>query len=107
MTAGADALAAARDAAEARLRDARRRLGEADLGAPFAGVVTEVHFEPGEFVPAGRPVVVLAGGDALEVEMRLPESVITQIEPGDRVVGFMPNMSETVVAMGGRGGTVL
>lgn len=89
-TAGADALAAARDAAEARLRDAERLRGEARLTAPFAGVITEVHYQAGEFVSAGRPVVVLSGRGGMETEIRVPESVVVELSEGDGVSVVLP-----------------
>lgn len=88
--AAADALAAAREAALARLDDTRRLLGETTLTAPFAGVVTEVRYEPGELVPPAQPVVVLSGHGAVETEVRVPESVVLSIQPGDRVGVELP-----------------
>lgn len=76
------ALDAARDAAAARLREAERQLSEARLVAPFDGSVTEVRFEPGEYVGAGRPVVALSGAGPLEVEVEVPESLIARVEVG-------------------------
>jgi RND family efflux transporter MFP subunit len=90
VAAGAEALTAARDAAEARLGDARRLLGEAILTAPFAGVVTDVRHQPGEFVAPGHPVVMLSGSGALETEVRLPETVVVEIREGDRVRVELP-----------------
>ncbi len=88
--AAVDALVAAEAAAAARLREAERRLSETRLTAPFAGTVTEVHFEPGEVALAGRPVVVLSGDGEIEVEVEVPESVIPRIAEGDGVEVLLP-----------------
>lgn len=88
--AGLDAVEAAEASAEARLREARRLLGETVLEAPFAGTVTEVHFEPGEYAVPGRPVVTLAGDGAVEVEVEVPESVVSRIAVGDTVAAHLP-----------------
>ncbi len=88
--ADADAWNAARDAAAAHLRDARRLLSETTLRAPFAGVVTEARYQPGEIVTAGRPVVVLSGSGAVETEVGVPESLVLDLATGDRVTVDLP-----------------
>lgn len=74
---------AALAAAEQRLALAEKRLGYTRLHAPEAGAVAAVHVEPGENVQAGQPVVRLATGGALEVEISVPEGRIGQITEGD------------------------
>ena len=77
-----NATRAARDQALAGLAEAREQLGEATLRAPFAGVVSDLLVEPGDFVAAGQAVLVLSGDGPLEVELQLPEGVSRQVEPG-------------------------
>jgi len=84
--AGVSALEAAREAALARLAETRRLLDETALVAPFDGTVTAVYLEPGEWAAAGRPVLRLAGSDAVEVVVEAPESVRAGIVEG-AVVG--------------------
>lgn len=91
--AAASALKAAEEAAGARLAEAQRRLDETSLTAPFAGTVTDVHFEPGEYARAGTPVVTLSGDGEVEVEVEVPEAVIPRIEVGDEVDLELPVMS--------------
>ncbi len=93
-----EALVAADDAAAARLREQERRLAEARLIAPFAGTVTEVLFEPGEYAGTGRAVVVLAGAGAVEVEVEVPESVVGRIAPNDAVTINFPALGRRDVA---------
>ncbi|NKI34969.1 efflux RND transporter periplasmic adaptor subunit [Wenzhouxiangella sp. XN79A] len=82
-----DAAAAALDQARARLDEAVAQLEEAGLRAPFAGRVSELHLEPGDFAAAGQPVLDLADADALEVEIRLPaHRAATLRDPLDRPV---------------------
>ncbi|MEM6794599.1 MAG: efflux RND transporter periplasmic adaptor subunit [Acidobacteriota bacterium] len=87
---GLTAIAAAEQAAAARLAEAERMMGEARLEAPFAGTVTEVHFEPGEVVNPGEAVVLLSGAGALELEVEVPESVVARNGRGDRVSVLLP-----------------
>ncbi len=85
-----DALVAAEASASARLRESERLLGEARLQAPFAGTVTEVLLESGEFALAGRPVVILSGDGAVEIEVEVPESMISAVAAGDEVTVALP-----------------
>jgi RND family efflux transporter MFP subunit len=92
-------LAAGRQAAAAGLDEARRQLAETELVAPFAGVVTAVGLEPGEWAAPGAAVVEVAGGDNLEVEVAAPETVLAALELGAAVTVHLPLAG---VAVGGR-----
>jgi RND family efflux transporter MFP subunit len=75
-------LKASLELAESRLREARRRLSEATLVAPFGGTVTRVHVEPGEFAQEGATVLTLSGDGGLELEVEVPESVASALVEG-------------------------
>lgn len=62
-----------RDAARARLAQARNGVGYARLSAPAAGVLIEVTGEPGQVVAAGQTVAVLAREGEQEIELFFPE----------------------------------
>ncbi len=94
------AVRAAEEAAAARLKEAERLFAETALEAPFAGTVTEVHHQSGEFVLAGRPVVTLSGDGDLELEVEVPESVISRVAVGDEVALRVPVLGSGEV--GGR-----
>lgn len=85
-----DALAASLRRARAEVRRSQRLLGETRIVAPIAGTVEQVYFEPGEFVPAGRPVVGLSGGGAVEVEIGLPETLLGEVAVGDEARLTLP-----------------
>ena len=87
---GVEALEAAEQAADARLRETERLLGETTLEAPFAGTVTEVLREPGEMALPGSTVVVLSGDGALELEVEVPESVVGHLREGDSATVILP-----------------
>lgn len=80
-----DALEAGRGTARAAVSEAEQLLREGELRAPFAGTVEAVLAEPGEFVSAGRPVVRLSSAQGLEVEVRVPETLRTGLQPGDEL----------------------
>jgi RND family efflux transporter MFP subunit len=75
----------ARAQALAGVAEARDQLADAILRAPFAATVSDLLIEPGDFVQAGQPVVVLSGDDGFEVEIRLPEGLAGLLAEGDRV----------------------
>lgn len=75
-------LRASFELARSRVREAGRALAEATLVAPFDGVVTRVHLEPGEFARAGSAVVTLSGSGDLEIEVEVPESVASNLAEG-------------------------
>ncbi|HKL52632.1 MAG TPA: efflux RND transporter periplasmic adaptor subunit [Wenzhouxiangellaceae bacterium] len=61
------------DAAQARLEQARNRLGYTELAATRGGTLIEVTGEPGQVVAAGQPLGVIAQSGDSEVEVFLPE----------------------------------
>jgi HlyD family secretion protein len=77
--------------AEARLANARDQvaaaeaaLADLELLAPFAGVVSELHINPSEWVAPGQPVLLLADLGHLQVETTdLGEIDVAQIAVGD------------------------
>ncbi len=90
------ALGAARDAAAARADDARRRVVESTLTAPFAGTVVAVHLEPGEWAAPGAPIVELAGRGPLEVVVEAPEAIRARLASGQPVVIRLPFLDRSV-----------
>lgn len=90
VRAGVAALEASRSGAESRWAEARRRLGEGVLTAPYDGAVTEILAEPGEYLPVGRPVLRLAGDGLREVEVGVPESLVDAIRVDQEVTVELP-----------------
>lgn len=96
IEAAVQALEASRTGAEARLAEARRRLGEGVLTAPYDGTVSEILAEPGEYLPVGRSALRIAGDGPREVEVGLPESFLDAVSPGDGVTVDLPLSRVTV-----------
>jgi RND family efflux transporter MFP subunit len=100
-----DVLEATRSAAAVDLDEARRLLGEATLRAPFDAVVTQVLYQPGEYVPAGTPAIVLSGRGDLELEVEVSEDLLPDIPVGAAVRVELPRLDgrsvpASVVAIG-------
>lgn len=72
--------ALAADVAQARwLKDQRQRT------APAQGVVYDVLYRPGEWVPAGAPVVALLPDGAVKLRGFVPQARLSQVALGQRV----------------------
>ncbi len=85
-----DAARAASESASAQLAAADKRLEIAELQvtycslrAPVAGAITAVPAEVNENTRAGEPIAVLTSGDAIEVDIAVPEALIGGIREGD------------------------
>lgn len=94
-----DADRAARDAANARLNQARREAAAAgaetglaqervnDLAgrAPVAGTIEQIFHRQGEVVAAGQPIVALLAPENMKVRFFAPEEMLSQLSVGQTV----------------------
>ncbi len=80
-----DVIKAARDEAEAAFERARQALLDSTLRAPFAGHVLARLASPGETVLPGRPVLRVADLNTVSVELGVPDRLVAQIQPGQRI----------------------
>ena len=92
-----EALEAALQAATAKLKEARRLLGETVLRAPFSGTVTGLSIQPGEWAVPGHPAVELTGDGAIELLVEVPESVVTYLRSDQEVKVQLPFADNRVV----------
>ena len=87
-----DVAAARLRAAEADLVVARKSLGDAVLIAPFSGIVSLRHAQPGERVALDAKVVSIVDLSRLQLEASVPPAAIGQVRIGQamnfRVEGF-------------------
>ena len=70
-------------AREAALTRAEWELGQKRQQAPKTGLVFDTLYREGEWVPAGRPVVVLLPPENVKVRAFVPEKRIGTLHPGD------------------------
>lgn len=86
--------------AEAALAQAEKRLAELAPPAPEAALVEDTLFNPGEWVPAGAPVVSLLPPSKRKLVVFVPEPLMARVRPGDRVTvrcdGCPPGLSARV-----------
>ena len=98
-----DLIRAAEDAvaqAEAALAQAEKRLAELAPLAPESALVEDTLFNPGEWVPAGAPVVSLLPPGKVKLVVFVPEPLMARVRPGDRLPvrcdGCPPGLSALV-----------
>ncbi len=70
---------------EAALARAQWAVSQKHQIAPQAGLVFDTLYRPGEWVAAGRPVVVLLPPRNVKVRAFVPETRVALLHPGDRV----------------------
>lgn len=92
-----DELAAAQanvQALEAALARAEWELAQKKRGAPQAGLVFDTLYRPGEWVAAGRPVVVLLPPENIHVRAFVPETEIGALRVGQTVRVLVDGVAE-------------
>jgi HlyD family secretion protein len=70
--------------AQAAVQGVDATLGNTVLAAPFDGVVTVRHREPGEIVPAGSPVLTVMDPRSRYVRIYIPENRVGAVRVGTR-----------------------
>ena len=68
-----------RDVAQAQLESAQKALADAEIFAPFDGVIASVPASEGNTVGPGEIVATLIAVDTLEATINLPASVISEV----------------------------
>ena len=71
--------------AETQLLRAERDLADAEIRAPFPGVVSETHTEVGAYLSVGNPVVTLINDTNLDIEADVPTNRLAGLTPGTAV----------------------
>jgi RND family efflux transporter MFP subunit len=89
------------DAAQSELANARRKLGQTELQAPFDGRIAQRVVEPFQEVSPGEPAFRIEGGRGLDVDVLVPETLIRRVAYGDAVLIRFPTQAGVEV-----GGTV-
>jgi RND family efflux transporter MFP subunit len=70
---------------EKRLELARRQLDYCRLNAPVTGSIASMEVEVNENVQPGQTICLLTAGSDIEVEITIPEALITGVHEGDAV----------------------
>ena len=78
------------EAAQAGLSQAREQLEYTRIRAPYAGIVTERHAQPGEIAQPGRPLLSGVSLDRLRVSVDVPQSLVPRIRQFGKARVQMP-----------------
>lgn len=81
-------------ATEALLSKAEWELSQKRQSAPCAGLVFDTLYREGEWIGAGRPVVVLLPPGNIKVRVFVPETVVGKIQTNDEVKVFIDGLGE-------------
>lgn len=68
--------------AQAQLKRAERDLLDAEIRAPFPGVISATHTEVGAYLTVGNPVVTIINDLNLDIEADVPTSRLVSLTPG-------------------------
>ena len=71
--------------AQANLQLSKINLDNAEIRAPFGGVVSQRHIDVGAYVNVGSPVIGLIDDEHLEIEAHVPAARINGLQPGKKV----------------------
>jgi HlyD family secretion protein len=71
--------------AEVSLEEAKARLAEAQISAPFAGTVTAIEVQEGENVSALAPLIILSDLATLEILAQIDEIDVAEVAVGQKV----------------------
>ncbi len=84
-------------AANSELKRQERDLARTELTAPFAGTVASRSIEAFQEVPSGEEAFILQAAGALEVEVRVPETLIRNVDYEQAVQVTFPTLPDATV----------
>ncbi len=92
------ALEANVEAVRAQTELAKWRLEQTQVKSPVTGVVEDVLYRPGEWVAAGRPVIVIFPPEDMLAYFFISDSELSQVRPGEAVTLIADGISEPLSA---------
>lgn len=101
-----EAARAETDIARSELEEIDVLIGYASIRAPFSGVITERHVEPGDLVREQsevgevKPLFVVSQVDRVRVRIPVPEADAPLVNPGDEVTLTFPSFASEAALVG-------
>lgn len=91
-----DSQRATRDSSRARVQQIRTQLADRVVRAPFAGVLGTRQVSPGALVTPGTAIATLDAIDRVYVDVPVPETFLSSLDVGQRLVGISAAWPEQV-----------
>ncbi len=86
---------AAVEQAEQQVAIAERQLRDCTIKAPIKGMLSELYYEVGELVPAGRTVATIRDTKEVYVTVYVPEPLLSRIRIGKKVEIYVDGRPDT------------
>ena len=87
---------AAVESAEQQVAIASRQFHDCTIRAPIEGVISELYYEIGELVPAGRKVATISNLEQVYVTVYVPEPLLSRIQIGRNAEVYVDGRPDTV-----------
>lgn len=71
--------------AKARLQQAKVRIGDANIKAPFSGIVNKRYIEQGAYISPGNPLFEIVDVSKLKLALSVNETQVASLKKGDEV----------------------
>lgn len=98
-----DDITSAKDMTLAKLKQAQEMRNEVNtmlsysrIKSPFNGIVTEKHVNSGDMASPGRPLFTVEAKGNFQAEVMVPESLISQISKGEKVVVVLKSSGKEI-----------
>jgi len=82
-----------KESLEATIATVEEQLRNAQIRAPFSGVVDAVQVRVGELLSPGMPAIRLVSAGQWEIKAEIPESFLSMVSPGEEVEVHVPDLN--------------
>ena len=83
---------------EIKLKTLEAQVGQAVVTAPFSGVIDAVFIKTGSMAAPGVPLMQLVNTGSLKASAKVPDSYVSFIKQGDRVLVNFPDLNKEIEA---------
>ncbi len=82
--------------AQQQVEIARSQVDDCTLRSPIRGIISELYYEKGELVPAGRSLATVRNNEQVYVTVYVPEPLLAHIKTGQTAEVYIDGMPDTV-----------
>lgn len=88
-----------KESLELKLQTLQSQVGQANITAPFSGVIDAIFIKPGSMAAPGVPLMQLVNTGSLKATAKVPDSYVSYIKQGDRVLVNFPDLNKEMEAV--------